>query len=631
LKLCFNRKREIAMGKTSLERNTATPATPEQGEKLDNAKQPPQFKLAASAAGAPGAGDGKPVQKKDDPLKVSEGQVTFDAEGQDSGKYFSRVCHWPGGNSGVTIGRGYDLGSRTAKGVLADLNGAGITGAQATTLSTGAGLKGDAAGKWVKDNKAKVGEITHDQQKALFALVYAELKQSVVDISEKKGTAKSPGAKTVYGDVDFDTLHPAIMEMLVDLRYRGDYTGKTREWIQPLVVKNDLKGFAAAMSDSKWMTTFGVPKDRFDRRKAFMQAALVGKPAPKPTEAPVTKADPKPAPDTSHSSPNGNGETHVIDNGTVTASSLNVRSGPGAANGKVGAPLTDGTKVQVYEKKDGWLRIGSGQWVSAEFVKLTGKAGESKDTGKPTQDPAGKPLGEGTVTASQLNVRETASPDGKVVDTLKSGAKVTIMAEANGWFNIGPGRWVSAKFVTKGSGAAPKSDKPVAGGANTGLVKPSWISVAEGEIGVAEVVGSKHNPRVLEYHDTTGHFKDDETPWCSSFANWVMKQDGKARTSSAAALSWAKYGKKLAKPAYGAIVVFDHGGGKGHVGFIVGMSGGKLQVLGGNQSNQVKISNFGMGEVKAYVVPADYEVPAANYTMGKIDKVEDSGGFAATR
>jgi uncharacterized protein (TIGR02594 family) len=616
------------MGKTSLERTPAAPATSEKSEKQVEGKQPPQFKLAATSSGA--AGDGKPAQKKNDPLKVSEGQVTFDAEGQDSGHYFSRVCHWPGGNSGVTIGRGYDLGSRTAKGVAADLTAAGITGGQATTLSTGAGLKGDAAGKWVKDNKAKVGEITHDQQKALFALVYAELKQSVVDISEKKGTKDKPGAKTVYGDVDFDTLHPAIMEMLVDLRYRGDYTGKTREWIQPLVVKNDLKGFAAAMGDAKWKTTFGVPKDRFDRRKAFMEAALVGKPAPKPSEAPVTKEEPKKDLNPS-TSPNGNGATLAIDSGTVTASSLNVRSGPGSSNAKVGHALTDGTKVQVFEKKDVWLRIGNGQWVSADFVKLVGKAGETKDAGKPTQDPAGKPLSEGTVTASQLNVRETPSSDGKVVDTLKSGAKVSIMAEANGWFNIGAGRWVSAKFVTKGGAAAPKGDKPAAGNAGGGLVKPSWLSVAEGEMGVAEIVGAKHNPRVLEYHDTTGHFKDDETPWCSSFTNWVMKQDGKARTSSAAALSWAKYGKKLAKPAYGAIVVFDHGGGKGHVGFVVGMAGGKLQVLGGNQSNQVKISNFGTSEVKAYVVPSDYEVPAANYTMGKIDKVEDNGGHAATR
>jgi uncharacterized protein (TIGR02594 family) len=233
-----------------------------------------------------------------------------------------------------------------------------------------------------------------------------------------------------------------------------------------------------------------------------------------------------------------------------------------------------------------------------------------------------------------LNVRNTPSPDGKVVDSLKSGAKVTILAETNGWMKIGPDRWVSGKYIQKGGGTTPKA--PTAGGAAGGaaggsLVKPNWISVAEGENGTAEVVGSKHNPRVIEYHSTTGKFKDDETPWCSSFVNWVMKQAGQTNTGSAAALSWAKYGKKIDKPAYGSIAVFDYGGGKGHVGFVVGIDGKKIQVLGGNQGNMVKVSSFGTGSVKCYVVPGDWEVPQGNYTMGKIDKIEDVGGVANTR
>lgn len=616
-------EREIAMEKTTVPKTTQSPEAGEQQSSMENSMQPPQFKLAASAAAA---GDGKPVQKKDDPLKVSEGQVTFDAEGQDSGLYFSRVCHWPGGNSGVTIGRGYDLGSRTAKGVLADLAAAGITGTQATTLSGGAGLKGQPAGDWVKANKAKVGEITHEQQQLLFAKVYGELKENVVNISEKKAT------KDKYGDVDFDALHPAIMEILVDLRYRGDYHPKSREWIQPIVVKNDLKGFAAAIGDARWKTEFGVPKDRFDRRKAFMDAAVAGKtPEKKPTQAPASPNEPKKE-TTPTAKPNGNDNHAAIDSGTVTATSLNVRSGAGATFAKVGAPLTSGAKVQVLEKKDGWLRIGNGQWVSAEFVKLSGKAAEVKEPVKPVE-PAAKPVAEGIVSATQLNVRATPSADGKIVDSLKSGAKVTILSESNGWMNIGPDRWVSAKFVTKGSGTAPKTqDKPKTAGSGGGaMVKPNWITVAEGELGTKEIEGSKHNPRVIEYHATTGKFKDDETPWCSSFANWVMQQAGQARTGSASALSWAKYGKKLDKPAYGCIVAFDHGGGKGHVGFVVGMAGGKLQVLGGNQSNMVKVSNFGTSEVAGYRVPADYEVPAGNYNLGAIDKVEDNGGHAATR
>lgn len=592
------------------------------GAKAAQMKPGPDF--AGGNGGSSSSSSSAPAQKKEDPLKVKEGQVTFDAEGQDSGRYFSRVLHWPGGNSGVTIGRGYDLGSRTAKEVIGHCTAAGIPESQSSLLSQGAGLKGEPAGDWVTKNKAKFGEISHDQQKVLFEVVYGEMKQSVVNISEKKA------AKDKYGDVDFEKLHPAIMEMLVDLRYRGDYTPKSREWIQPLVVKNDLKGFAAAIADKKWMNDYGVPKGRYDARKAFMEAAVAGKtPATKPSEASTgTKDEPKKE-TTAPTSGNGNNSTTAIDSGSVTASTLNVRSGPGANFGKVGNPLSSGAKVQVYEKKDGWLRIGNGQWVSAEYVKLTGKATESKETPKPAE---AKPTAEGVVTASQLNVRSTPSTDGKVVDTLKSGTKVTILSESDGWMQIGPGRWVSGKYVQKGTGAP----KPATQGGNAGaqggnLVKPSWISVAEGENGVKEIEGSKHNPRVIEYHATTGKFKDDETPWCSSFANWVMKQAGQPVTGSAAALSWAKYGKKIDKPAYGAIAVFDYGGGKGHVGFVVGIDGKKIQVLGGNQGNMVKVSSFGVGSVKAYVVPSDWEVPQGNYTMGKIDKIEDVGGVANTR
>lgn len=60
---------------------------------------------------------------------------------------------------------------------------------------------------------------------------------------------------------------------------------------------------------------------------------------------------------------------------TVTASSLNVRSGPGASNPTVpGGPLPGGTVVQGHEDQGGWKRVtaqGSGitGWVSAQYLK----------------------------------------------------------------------------------------------------------------------------------------------------------------------------------------------------------------------------------------------------------------------
>ena len=116
-----------------------------------------------------------------------------------------------------------------------------------------------------------------------------------------------------------------------------------------------------------------------------------------------------------------------------------------------------------------------------------------------------------------------------------------------------------------------------------------WIAIAKKELGVLEIKGNIHNPRIIEYHSTTGKFKDDETAWCSSFVNWVMTQAGIKGTNSAAARSWKDWGQKLDKPAYGCIGVHIKPNGYGHVGFIVGKTeNGYLVSLGGNQNDSVK-------------------------------------------
>jgi uncharacterized protein (TIGR02594 family) len=224
------------------------------------------------------------------------------------------------------------------------------------------------------------------------------------------------------------------------------------------------------------------------------------------------------------------------------------------------------------------------------------------------------------------NHKKTYAVDGKVTPELI--AAIRALQSANG--SSKPDGRIDPNGKTWGYlNAAATTDAPASGGGK--MVKPSWLAVAEGEKGVAEVKGAKHNPRVVEYHSTTGGFRDDETPWCSSFVNWVMKKDGQATTNNAMAMSWARYGKKLDKPAYGAIVVFSYGGGKGHVGFVVGKKGSNILVLGGNQSDMVKVSSFGVGKVAAYVVPANYTVPAANYAFGEAEGDFETADFNSTR
>ena len=78
---------------------------------------------------------------------------------------------------------------------------------------------------------------------------------------------------------------------------------------------------------------------------------------------------------------------------------------------------------------------------------------------------------------------------------------------------------------------------------------PDWMQYAEGEIGVTETPGASHTQRILEYHkETSLGASDDETPWCASFANWVLKQAGIAGTNSAAARSFMQWGKAISEP-----------------------------------------------------------------------------------
>ena len=201
-------------------------------------------------------------------FKVDRGQLTFDAEGQESGAFHSRKAHVPSDSSGVTIGRGYDMREKKADKIEADLKKAGVSDDQAKLFAQAAGKKGDEARKFIKDTPG-LKEITPAQQKKLFELSYAELEADVKRICGKDDVVKK------YGETDWDKLHPAIRDVLVDLRFRGDYTPTAREKIQALVAKNDLKGFAAALKvRGDWD---GVPKDRFDRRTSLLDAAVKAK------------------------------------------------------------------------------------------------------------------------------------------------------------------------------------------------------------------------------------------------------------------------------------------------------------------------------------------------------------------
>lgn len=137
---------------------------------------------------------------------------------------------------------------------------------------------------------------------------------------------------------------------------------------------------------------------------------------------------------------------------------------------------------------------------------------------------------------------------------------------------------------------------------------PEWLRIAETQVGVKELPGKAQNKQIVAYHASTKlKATDDETPWCSAFVNWCVTKSGLKGTDSAAAISWLSWGQEMKIPAHGCIVVMRRGDKpwQGHVGFYLGKnaSGTKIQVLGGNQGDAVKVVEFPASKVLSYRWP----------------------------
>lgn len=133
-----------------------------------------------------------------------------------------------------------------------------------------------------------------------------------------------------------------------------------------------------------------------------------------------------------------------------------------------------------------------------------------------------------------------------------------------------------------------------------------WMPNAFREIGVKELPGHIHHPSILEYHKyTNGKFTADEVPWCSAFVNYVMHRSGFKGTDSALARSWADWGDRIPTPRYGCLAVLSRGSDpkSGHVGFVTREVPFLVEVLGGNQDNQVKLSWFRKDRIIGYRWP----------------------------
>ncbi|WP_299489898.1 S-type pyocin domain-containing protein [uncultured Shewanella sp.] len=227
-------------------------------------------------------------------LTVPKGKLTFDVEGNDreGHMYFSRKAHIPTqrgvtiGNSGVTIGRGLDLGNpptaaqnQTRRFDLeAILTKAGISPKLKKWLLDAKGLVKNDAQNYLA-NAADLGltekdlTLTRKQQHIIFNETYDFIEDKTRCLITKADVQQH------YGKINWDNLADNVKEVLTDLTYRGDNTGSddkrgsTRKWFVPAIVSDQQSGtistqskFFNVMNHKKWMSTYGVNRIRMEKR-----------------------------------------------------------------------------------------------------------------------------------------------------------------------------------------------------------------------------------------------------------------------------------------------------------------------------------------------------------------------------
>lgn len=141
--------------------------------------------------------------------------------------------------------------------------------------------------------------------------------------------------------------------------------------------------------------------------------------------------------------------------------------------------------------------------------------------------------------------------------------------------------------------------------------EPPWLVEARKHEGLAEIPGPKTNDIIGRWLKQLGAWwTDDETPWCGTFVAHCMQVASVTLPKNwMRAKAWADWGIKLSAPELGCVVVFERTGG-GHVGFVIGRTiAGNLLVLGGNQGDRVKVSEFSRQRVVGYYWPTSVPLP----------------------
>lgn len=197
------------------------------------AKQPLQIESEQSKVSH--KSETKKPSEKESKVTISKGFMMLTSEGSFGDDIYTvKRPHWPGDNSGVTIGFGFDIGaafpSNQAGKAKTTMIKAGIDPGTASTLAKYVGIKGNAAQAPALKLRKEGISITIPQ-----ALKLLEVSHKIFN-----------DAVHQYTSVDSNQVHPALEEVFTDLAYAWWNFKYTEEIYNKVKDKPDTEQFEIA-------------------------------------------------------------------------------------------------------------------------------------------------------------------------------------------------------------------------------------------------------------------------------------------------------------------------------------------------------------------------------------------------
>lgn len=167
--------------------------------------------------------------------------------------------------------------------------------------------------------------------------------------------------------------------------------------------------------------------------------------------------------------------------GKVTSSEANlrIRKGPGTSY-EVQGVFPEGEQADLLKTDGKWIKISYQNitgWVYSDYVNQGSGAKQSQSSSSHASSSKS-----GTVGVSTLNVRSTASHQGRIIATLQRNASVTILNEQHGWYEIefnGQKGWAASHYILEGnkqnSGTSETSVTPKQNGRPPSCMKAQML------------------------------------------------------------------------------------------------------------------------------------------------------------